>query len=484
MTENRVTENEVKSLIIDLFKDELKTEEVFETSNFLDLGGDSLGIMTVISAAEEKFKVELNPREVLLHPTPEKISALVLESQTKSQEEEAELSEVDLRKEAVLPDDINPCGNYETDESGCKNIFLTGATGFLGAFLVRDLLNKNGETTVYCLVRCVNKYDGLDRIKSNMISYNCWKDSFRHRIIAVKGDLSKKHFGVNDEEWNDLSEKTDMVFHCGAVLNFLYPYSAMKKTNVSSTVEALRLSVNKKMKYFNYISSYSVYDNPSHFGKNALENDELESPDGYFLGYSETKWVSEKLVRAAQEKGVCAKIYRPGDITGTKEDGIWAVRDLTSRMIIGCIQMKAVPIVEMPLNFTPVDYVSAAIVHIAFMSTNRNKAFNIINPRIGSSTELLKAIYRSKKFVVPVPYPLWKQALKKSKLAKNALKILSCMFDDSGEGDIITRHMEKQPIYDMFNTRTALEGTGIECPPMDAELLEAYISYFKKAKLI
>lgn len=83
-----------------------------------------------------------------------------------------------------------------------------------------------------------------------------------------------------------------------------------------------------------------------------------------------------------------------------------------------------------------------------------------------------------------MPYSAWKHVLKKSKLAKNALKVLSCMFEDNGDGDIITRHMEKQPIYDMFNTNSALSGSKIECPPMDAELLEVYIDYFKRAKLI
>lgn len=478
-----MNKNEVLNEIEKLFSAQFEGKEVDETSNFLDLGGDSLGIMTVISDVEKKFKVELNPREVLMHPTPEKICELVLSY--KSEDEPAvEFKKVDLRIEVFLPEDIKAVGDYKFGASEAKNIFVTGATGFLGAFLVRDLLKKSEDITVYCLTRCLDMYDGLERIKSNMLKFKCWDNSFRHRIIAVKGDLSKEKFALSESDWDELCQKTDMIFHCGAVLNFLYPYSAMKKTNVSSTIECLRLASTKKMKYFNYVSSYSVFDNPSHFGKNALEDDPLDSPDGYFLGYSETKWVSEKIVALARKRGIKAKVYRPGDITGTKEDGIWAVRDLTSRMIIGCIQMKVVPIVEMPLNFTPVDYVSAAMVKIAFLDGDWDKAYNIINPNIKSSAELLKSIFESKKFVVPMPYKLWKGMLNKSKLGKNALKILSCLFDDKGEGDIITRHMENQPIYDLFNTRTALEGSGIECAPMDKELLKSYISYFKRAQLI
>ncbi|MGN0486888.1 MAG: thioester reductase domain-containing protein [Acutalibacteraceae bacterium] len=479
-----MNKNEVEKEVISLFCEQLKDKEVSATSNFLDLGGDSLGIMTVIANLESRFHVELNPRDVLMHPTPDKISELVLSCAGENEAAVDLKKRVDLRKEAVLPDDILKTGDYEFSAEESKNIFITGATGFLGAFLVKDLLDKNDDITVYCLTRCHDMYDGLERIKSNMLAFNCWQNNYRHRIVAVKGDLSKEKLGMSVEDWDEMCKNIDMIFHCGAVLNFLYPYSALKNTNVLSTLEAIRLASTVKMKYVNYVSSYSVYDNPSHFGKNALEDDELESPDGYFLGYSETKWVSEKLIQSARARGIKAKIYRPGDITGTKKDGIWAVRDLTSRMIIGCIQMKMIPIVDMPLNFTPVDYVSAAMVKIAFMNDGWDKAYNIINPNIGPSTELLKAVYASKKAVLPIPYKLWKEMLKKSKLANNALKILSCMFDDNGDGDIITRHMEKQPIYDMFNTRTALAGSGIECAPMDADLLKSYIAYFKRSNFV
>lgn len=478
-----MNKKEVEKEVAALFCEQLGEKEVDAESNFLDLGGDSLKIMAVITVLESRFGVELNPREVLLEPTAKKISALVVSAADKNVQT-PEAQSVDLRKEAVLPDGICKIGEYDFEAEESRNIFITGATGFLGAFLVKDLLEKNSEITVYCLTRCRDGYDGLERIKANMLAFNCWNNAFRKRIIAVKGDLSQKRLGMSQSDWETSAQKTDMIFHCGAVLNFLYPYSALKSANVCSTVEVLKLACEKRMKYVNYVSSYSVYDNPSHFGKNVLEDDELASPDGYFLGYSETKWVSEKLIGQARDKGIKAKIYRPGDITGTKKDGIWAVRDLTSRMIIGCIQMKTVPIVEMPLNFTPVDYVGAAIARIAFLNDGWDKAYNIINPNIGSATELLKAIYESKKFVLPVPYPIWKQMLKKSKLASNALKILSCLFDDGGEGDIITRHMEKQPIYDMFNTRSALAGLGIECAAMDTELLKSYISYFKKSRII
>lgn len=81
------------------------------------------------------------------------------------------------------------------------------------------------------------------------------------------------------------------------------------------------------------MSSYSVYDTPNNKGKRVYENDPLNTARGFSLAYSETKWVSEKLVGIAQKRGLHTVIYRPGDITGAS-NGIWEMDDMVSRMIV------------------------------------------------------------------------------------------------------------------------------------------------------
>ena len=65
-----------------------------------------------------------------------------------------------------------------------KRIFLTGATGFLGAFLLRDLL-RDTEATIHCLVRANNAEDGLRRLRQNLQTYELWDESFAARIVVV-----------------------------------------------------------------------------------------------------------------------------------------------------------------------------------------------------------------------------------------------------------------------------------------------------------
>ncbi len=476
--------SDVKTGVALLFSKSLSLEDVPENVSFLDLGGDSLSIMTLIAEAEEKFNVELDPRKILINSTVDGISKAIISSEKNISGEE--LQKKDLYKDSILDGNIYPESEYSLRPSEIKNIFLTGATGFLGAFLIKDLLTKLPDATLFCHVRCSDRFDGLERIKLNMSHYKCWDNRFRKRITVIPGNLKDPKLGIDENLWKDLCEKIDAVYHNGAALNFLYPYELLKKTNVDSTVEALKLACEKKAKYFNFVSSYSVYDNPEHFGKMVFEDDNLVSPEGYFLGYSETKWVCEKLVKQAQTRGLRTKIYRPGDITGTKKDGIWEARDFTSRMIIGCIQMKMVPIVNLPMNFTPVDYVSAAIVHISLKDGSYGRAYNIINPNTGSPAELLKAFAVCKKVVLPIPYFIWKKILSKTGMGSNALKILDCMFRDNGggDGDIVLRHTKLNPFYRTANTSNALADSSITCPPVDSELLKSYINYFEKSNLI
>lgn len=483
MNSNTITREEIRETVKLLFSQALESAEIADDFNFLDCGGDSLSIMSIISDIEEKYATELDPRAVMMNPSPNGISEIVFNHL--SAKKAVESIKPDLYQEAKLADDIKMTAQYTHKESESKNIFLTGTTGFLGAFLIKDLLDTDKSIHLYCHTRCSDQYDGLERIMLNMRHYGCWNNAYKKRITAIPGDLKEKRLGIDDEMWSFLTENIDAIYHNGAILNFLYPYSVLKKSNVDSTVETLKLACEGKAKYYNYVSSYSVYDNPSHFGKTVREDDPLTSADGYFLGYSETKWVSEKLIRAVGERGLKYAIYRPGDITGTKESGIWEARDLTSRIIIGCIQMRVIPVVEMKMNFTPVDFVSKAITHISRSNGASGRAYNIINPEIGSSRELLKAIFACGKFVLPIPYSLWKKQLNKTSMGTNALKILECMFDSNdAAGDIMDRHRSSQPTYDMTNTNRALRGSGIKCPPMNASLLKSYINYFKRSGII
>ena len=216
-------------------------------------------------------------------------------------------------------------------------------------------------------------------------------------------------------------------------------------------------------------------------GKRVYENDPLLHSKGFSLAYSETKWVSEKLVGIARRRGLKATVYRPGDITGAS-NGIWAVEDMVSRIIVGIIQMKCIPRTSYCMHMTPVNYVADAIACISRKPESVNEAFNIINPKSVPIRELVAQIRKCGYPVQYVPFLLWRHRLKQADSKDNSLAVLECLFESGTETNPgILRHFTGiDTTYDTSQTSLLLNGSGIRCPAIDRKMIAAYLRYFEK----
>ena len=398
---------ELQPVVRELFSALIPGTEFGLEDSFLELGVDSLEMIELICTLEEQFHVTLDLREVVAAPTVCGIAAYLSDLLNGRTGERT----TDLRGECVLAEDIVPKADYACPPETCRHVFVTGTTGFLGAYLVQELIRQRPDVAVYCHGRgaIASGADGAHREQYAPLSVLGGKFSLSYRACSWRPQPAP--LGIAPEDYEKLSRQVELVIHNGAVLNFILPYRQMKDTNVTGTAEALRFACDGRTKYFHYISSYSVYDNPSHFGRRVAEDDPLACPDGYFLGYSETKWVAEKLVGIARARGLRTTIYRPGDITGTPRDGVWKLEDLISRSIVGCIQMGGVPEIEVNLHLTPVDYVAAAIVCIAFQSGSGNCAFNLLNEHLMPMKHFYRLLRQLGYPVEHLPLPVWREKL-------------------------------------------------------------------------
>lgn len=448
-------------------------------TSFLELGGNSFDTLELIVELEQKFSVKFDARELLMNPT---VCGIAEQIRSKIEDKKSMNIQTDLYAECVLPDEISVTGSYEKKPSECSVFFITGTTGFLGAYLISSILKKHKSLNMklYCHCRAKSTENGMERIKKNMQHYLRWNDEYEKYIYPVLGDLTKPRMGIEAAFYQKLVGEVEMVYHNGALLNFMFPYEYLKKSNVYGTAECLRFACEGKPKYFSYISSFSVYDNPSHFRKTAYEDDLLESAEGYFLGYSQTKWVSEKLTKIAEERGLKTIIFRPGDITGEKDKGIWEMGDLVSRVLVSAIQTGKMPEADINLFLTPVDYVSDAVTYISSREEAYGKAFNLINQNIASAAEIKNIMEECGYSLEILTYDIWQKALEGSDTEHNALKILACLFggDCESEDSIVKRYSENEAIFDTSNTDEFLKDSGILCPPVDKELLVKYFRYF------
>jgi len=388
---------------------------------------------------------------------------------------------LDLNLEAVLDEAIHPGTTNTAITEYPTHIFLTGATGFLGAFLLYELLQQT-SASIHCLVRANSPEIGKERIQANLEKYSLWNLDFKDRIVAVIGDISKPLLGLNSEQFENLAQQIDWIYHNAALLNFIYPYSALKSANVLGTQEVLRLACQAKVKPVHYISTTAVFDSVDYTGKVVTENEELVNPNGILVGYAQSKWVAEKLVTIARERGLPVTIYRPAWILGHTQTGICNTSDFICRFIKGCIQMGSMPDLDYVWNISPVDYVSRATIYLSKQAVI-GKAFHLISPHPLYWNELVNCIGSFGYPVKHIPYQEWQSKLRSVQPSEDnpLYPLVPLFFENRFKYELTIPQLYQQgrmPELDFQETLKSLREAGLVCPPVDKILLKTYFTYF------
>jgi thioester reductase-like protein len=461
------------------------TDEIDVELPLENYGLDSSRAMILVTQAEKMFGVEVSPVMLWHYPTIAALSERLAEdcSDTAIQDTSTATPNnftVNLQDEVVLDPRIYPASPSFHFTAFPNNIFLTGGTGFLGAFLIYELLEQT-TADIYCLVRSPNITEGKNKLKKNLEQYGIWQDDFAPRIIPILGDLSQPLLGISSEGFEMLAANIDAIYHSAATLNYVYPYSALKNANVLGTQEVLRLACLNKVKPLHYVSSVAIFESPFYAGKVVKEDDAFDHWEGIFLGYSQTKWVAEKLVKMAGDRGLPITIHRPPLISGHSETGVCNIDDFINLMIKGCIQMGYFPDVDYKMDMSPVDYVSKAIVQLSRQKECLGKAFNLQHPEPVPLKELVNWV---SKFGFPVefiPYQEWQAKLVNITDSSNPLYTLRPFLLERWSKEQITIPdlylQSKRPIISCQATQYALSGSPVVCPPIDSKLFMTYSAF-------
>ena len=281
-----------------------------------------------------------------------------------------------------------PAKDPPKSTSGLKLVFLTGATGYLGHEILKQLLESAEVEKVFVLIRCTSQAEGQTRIidaAGEIIQ--------RHlgRLEIWPGDLQQNKLGLADSHWHTLSRTVDTIIHNGAVVRWNADYQTLRKSNVLSTMEILKsLTTSPVAKSLIYVSGGQQ---PSAGEDNEAINLQQASVSS---GYAQTKLASELLIKhlAISHPGSPHRfsIIKPSYIIGSARDGIANTTDYLWRLVAGCIEINAHNATH-PNDFiyiSDVETVARSIISAAMMSEAMSKA--IMSKPAPSKARIIKIL--------------------------------------------------------------------------------------------
>lgn len=296
-----------------------------------------------------------------------------------------------MKGDARLPPDIVPRPARVDDDA---TVLLTGATGFLGAFLLESLLRLT-RYQVVVLVRAGNAEHARARAESALERTGLFdaqlRAAFAARVRAVAGDLAEPQLGLPADGWASLSAELSAIYHCGADVDYVKPYETLRAANVSSTVEIVRLACSGRAKALHYASTTFMFGFVAR--EVCLESDANLEMAGLNFGYAQTKWVAEQLVLDAAARGLTARVYRPSLITASRQ-GKYVRRDLMSRILSYMIRHGVAVNSTNQISFVPVDVCANNIIALSLNGAATPAVVHITADRYYTMPDVCAAITR------------------------------------------------------------------------------------------
>jgi amino acid adenylation domain-containing protein/thioester reductase-like protein len=461
--------DEIEERLARLWRQLLGVERVGRNANFFDQGGHSLLVLKALFRTKEQFQMALTVADFYRNPT---IAELAVRIRGVAADDRV----IDLAHEAGLDPSIRPDPTLQYTPAGA--LLLTGATGFVGRFLLVQLLEQS-TAPIYCLVRARSRQQAAVRLRTELCKWNLWRREFEQRVLPIAGDLRLPHLGLDEDTYALLCRDVSTIYHCATSMNHLETYAMAKPTNVGSTLELLRVAMRQRLKVINYVSTLSVFAAVSTAAARVVN--EATSIDGETnrnsQGYAASKWVAERIFMTAAQRGVPCNIFRLGLVWADAQHGRYDELQRVYRVLKSCLLTGlGIRSYRFEMDPLPVDYVAQAIgalahryehgggvFHICSSGRQEEGLFERCNAVAGASLQLLS-------------YYQWIRAIKqlhergRSMPAAPLVEFAFSMSEDAFEEwqrAVYSSHVR----FDADRTNCELEQVGLVAPVLSDELL-------------
>ncbi|PWY74092.1 NRPS-like enzyme [Aspergillus eucalypticola CBS 122712] len=367
--------------------------------------------------------------------------------------------------------------NWESAAEG--RIFLTGATGFVGAHILRPLIERPGVKQIACLAQARNGQSAVARVQKAMEKYCLFPDSLElpQKILVLEEDIGDEQLGLGSTQFNWLVNWASVIFHGAAKVNFCESYQEHHRDNVKGTRNVLNAAALGRRKAFHLTLhvEYRCLRPIGHDSRHA-KHPRRQSTDKSPACLAIRPW----------EKGLPIAIYRPGFIIGDRVTGASNPYDFITRWIVGCIEMGTFPrIVDMRFEYCTIDFVCSSVLQIASENRNLGQAYHILSPdrtKCLTVEDTITLLHEAGYPVRMIDYSDWVEQAVKSGTSEGSLAPLMPVLQERVLGKLTRWECAQfSPVYECTNTVRALAG----CPeaqykPFTIDVLRRCMAFWKR----
>ncbi|RON09832.1 hypothetical protein BK659_07900 [Pseudomonas brassicacearum] len=461
-----------------------------QNDSFFDVGGHSLRTAELAKMLTDHFMIKVTVRDIYEHIVFKNLAAELCH-RMHTKEKEVKVRHVGaFEGDVTLASNIECSGDFDPAQlTDPQHILLTGATGFVGIHLLWQLL-ATSAADIHCPVRCETPSAGMARIQQISERYQvAIGDRDWARIHVYVSDLSEVNLGLNNESYFLLAEVIDLVYHSASAVNFIMPYSYMKKDNVEGLKQVIAFSAAKKIKPLILMSTISIYSWGHRYTKKkrVYETDDIDENLPAIrkdLGYVQSKWVMEKIADLAASRGLPVMIFRLGYATCHSLTGVSAHYQWWGKFIQTCLTYNAVPeLCCMREGLTTVDYMARAVAFISRNPKALGKKFNLCQTDRANLDlkEFCERVGHHYGRTLPtIPFQDW-VALWEKNSESYLYPLLGLFKDDMHEGESILELYQNNYSWDCSNVKHFLMGSDIRESTFDDEILARYLERLKIA---
>jgi amino acid adenylation domain-containing protein/thioester reductase-like protein len=279
--------------------------------------------------------------------------------------------------------------------AGYRKVLLTGATGHLGSYVLRDLLTGT-DAEVVCLVRAPEDLEPKKRLQKSMARYfgEALMEAHRDRVTVVPGDVSAPQFGWSRHAYARLSREVEAIYHLAADTRLFGPPEGLRRVNTEGTARVVEFAETATSKDVHFASTLAVCGRASNPWPLQFSEHHLDIGQEFLSEYERSKFAAEQVLNEFAERGGACSVYRTGNISADSRSGLFRADAGDNRIVQffrALVLVGGVPADHgRALALSPVDVVSAALVGLSWRK--RRGVCHIDSPHVVTVSDVVEVL--------------------------------------------------------------------------------------------